>query len=212
MNPGKGSGFIRIEIWRCGSYSLWPQFWQSRDHVLLVSLFTPILFLYFSVGKNVTREKCHRLKQNCYERGTSSTETKLLRERYVIDWNKIVTREVRHRLKQNCYERGTSSIETKLLRERYVIDWNKTSESFCDVLLMLIGSRQYIVIFPLNYWIELNWIESNVIWNLILLYIVNGTLNQLYIYMCDIRDRPFNLRGGMFFCFVQNFFFGQHNI
>ena len=175
MNPGKGSGFIRIEIWRCGSYSLWPQFWQSRDHVLLVSLFTPILFLYFSVGKNVTREK-------------------------------------RHRLKQNCYERGTSSIETKLLRERYVIDWNKTSESFCDVLLMLIGSRQYIVIFPLNYWIELNWIESNVIWNLILLYIVNGTLNQLYIYMCDIRDRPFNLRGGMFFCFVQNFFFGQLNI
>ena len=132
---------------------------------------------------------------------------KMLREKNVIDWNKIVTREVRHRLKQNCYERGTSSIETKLLRERYVIDWNKTSESFCDVLLMLIGSRQYIVIFPLNYWIELNWIESNVIWNLILLYIVNGTLNQLYIYMCDIRDRPFNLRGGYVFLFRSELFF-----
>ena len=25
-----------------------------------------------------------------------------------------------------------------------------------------------------------------------------------------IRDRPFNLKGGMVFCFVQNFFFGQH--
>ena len=28
---------------------------------------------------------------------------------------------------------------------------------FCDVLLMLIGSRQYTVLFPLKYWIELNW-------------------------------------------------------
>jgi hypothetical protein len=30
----------------------------------------------------------------------------------------------------------------------------------CDVLLMLIGSRQYTVIFPLKYWIELNWINK----------------------------------------------------
>ena len=29
----------------------------------------------------------------------------------------------------------------------------------------------------------------------------------------DIRDRPFNLKGGvMVFCFVQNFFFGQHEM
>ena len=30
-----------------------------------------------------------------------------------------------------------------------------------------------------------------------------------------LRDRPFNLQGGggiMVFCFVQNFFFGQHNV
>ena len=27
----------------------------------------------------------------------------------------------------------------------------------------------------------------------------------------EVRDRPFNLKGGvMVFCFVQNFFFGQH--
>ena len=31
--------------------------------------------------------------------------------------------------------------------------------------------------------------------------------------MYCIRDRPFNLKGGiMFFCFVQNFFFGQHKL
>jgi hypothetical protein len=144
MNPGKGSGFIRIEIWRCGSYSLWPQFWQSRDHVQLVSLFTPILFLYFSVGKNVTREERHRLKQNCYERGTSSTETKLLRERYVIDWNKIVTREVRHRLKQNFW---------KFLWCTFNVNW--ITPIYCDISIKLLN------------WIELNWIESNVIWNLI---------------------------------------------
>jgi hypothetical protein len=30
-------------------------------------------------------------------------------------------------------------------------------------------------------------------------------------YIADLRDRPFNLKGGgMVFCFVQNFFFGQH--
>ena len=31
----------------------------------------------------------------------------------------------------------------------------------CGVLLMLIGSRQYTVLFSLKYWIELNWIESD---------------------------------------------------
>jgi hypothetical protein len=38
--------------------------------------------------------------------------------------------------------------------------------------------------------------------------------NPLPCMNSELRDRPFNLkgRGVMFFCFVQNFFFGQHKI
>jgi hypothetical protein len=36
------------------------------------------------------------------------------------------------------------------------------------------------------------------------LYVLN-----LCMFVIALRDRPFNLQGGMVFCFVQNFFFGQ---
>ena len=40
------------------------------------------------------------------------------------------------------------------------------------------------------------------------------TANCIYAYTGPIRDRPFNLKGGggMVFCFVQKFFFGQHKL
>ena len=96
---------------------------------------------------------------------------KMLREKNVIDWNKIVTREVRHRLKQNCYERGTSSTETKLLRERYVIDWNKIvtrevrhrlKQNFWKFLWCTFNVNWITPIYcdisiKLLNWIELNW-------------------------------------------------------
>ena len=46
-------------------------------------------------------------------------------------------------------------------------------------------------------------------------YSQNATIftidNNTFVLWPFIRDRPFNLKGGvMVFCFVQNFFFGQH--
>ena len=39
-------------------------------------------------------------------------------------------------------------------------------------------------------------------------WISQGNVNPKWL---SVRERPFNLKGGiMVFCFVQNFFFGQH--
>ena len=66
-------------------------------------------------------------------------------------------------------------------------------------------------------------------WSIIMVYLLSFVVQQIiviYIYCTSIyifwsiislknfilfRERPFNLKGGvMVFCFVQNFFFGQH--
>ena len=87
------------------------------------------------------------------------------------------------------------------------------------VLPIMCNSR-----FPINFWMQIEecwyWIHPSVrslIWRLfdhqILVIWTLHTQFFLFPIFCFVMDRPFNLKGGggvMGFCFVQNFFFGQH--